>query len=45
MVDYSDAKKKTKILAHVEVNRMPDWKLDDFAKNYMLSGCGLKVIK
>lgn len=45
LIDYSSAKTKTKILAHHEVNKMPDYKLDYFAANYKLSGEGNKVIK
>jgi hypothetical protein len=45
MVDYSSAKKKTKILAHMSIDNMPDWKLDHFVANYKLSGDGHKVIK
>jgi hypothetical protein len=45
MVDYSSAKKKTKILAHMSIDGMPDWKLDRFVTNYKLSGDGHKVIK
>jgi hypothetical protein len=45
LIDYSSAKDKTKILAHAEVKRMPDWNLDSFTANYKLSGDGHKVIK
>jgi hypothetical protein len=45
MVDYSSAKKKTKILAHMSIDGMPDWKLDRFVTNYKLSGDGHKLIK
>jgi hypothetical protein len=45
LIDYSSAKDKTKILAHAEVKRMPDYKLDSFTANYKLSGDGHKVIK
>ncbi len=45
LIDYSSAKDKTKILAHAEVDRMPDYKLDFFAANYWQSGEGHKVIK
>lgn len=43
MIDYSDGKRLTKIKYHIKVDQMPDWKLDGFAKNYKLSGDGLKV--
>lgn len=45
MIDYSDAKKLTKVQSHLDVNRMPDYKLDTFVANYKLSGEGNKVIK
>jgi len=45
MIDYSSAKRMTKIKYHIKVDQSPDWKLDDFAKNYKLSGDGHKVIK
>lgn len=45
MIDYSNAKSKTKILAHNEIKRMPDYKLDKFVANYKLSGDGHKIIK
>lgn len=45
LVDYSDAKKLTKIKAHLEVDRMPDFKLDWFVTHYKLSGDGHKIIK
>lgn len=45
MVDFSSAKKKTKILAHMSIDGMPDYKLDRFVTNYKLSGDGHKVIK
>ncbi len=45
MIDFSSAKNKTKILAHNDVNRMPDYKLDYFVANYKLSGDGHKTIK
>lgn len=45
LIDYSSAKDKTKKLAHVEVNQMPDHKIDWFVANYKLSGDGHKVIK
>ena len=44
MVDYSAAKKRTKDLAHLSIDGMPDWKLDKFVANYKLSGDGHKVI-
>jgi hypothetical protein len=45
LIDYSSAKKKTKILAHMSTDGLPDWKLDQFVVNYKLSGDGHKVIK
>lgn len=45
MIDYSSATYKTKLLSHIEVDRMPDYKLDTFVANYKLSGEGHKVIK
>lgn len=45
MVDYSAAKKRTKDLAHMSIDGMPDWKLDRFVANYKLSGDGHKLIK
>lgn len=45
MIDYSSAKDKTKILSHIETDRIPDYKLDFFATNYWQSGEGNKVIK
>lgn len=45
LIDYSDAKRLTKIKYHLEVNQVPDYKLDSLAANYKLSGEGLKVIK
>jgi hypothetical protein len=45
LIDYSSAKKKTKILAHMSTDGLPDWKLDRFVTNYKLSGDGHKVIK
>jgi hypothetical protein len=44
MIDYSSAKSRTKILAHMSIDGMPDWKLDTFVSNYRLSGDGHKVI-
>jgi len=45
LIDYSSGKKKTKILAHHEVDKMPNYKLDFFAANYWQAGVGNKVIK
>lgn len=45
MIDYSDAKYKTKLLSHIDIDRMPDYKLDKFVANYKLSGDGHKIIK
>ena len=45
LIDYSDAKRKTKILSHRQVDIMADHKLDYFAANYKLSGEKNKVIK
>jgi len=45
LIDYSEAKKLTKVKAHLDVDRMPDFKLDWFVTHYKLSGDGHKVIK
>lgn len=45
LIDYSDAKRLTKIKYHLEVDQVPDYKLDSLTANYKLSGEGLKVIK
>lgn len=45
LIDYSDAKRLTKVKYHLEVDKVPDYKLDYLAANYKLSGDGHKVIK
>jgi len=45
MIDYSDAKPRTKLLHHGIVDRKPDGLLQFWAEDYRLSGEGLGVIK
>lgn len=45
MVDYSDAKSKTKRLHHGIIDRKPDGLLQFWAEDYRMSGLGLGVIK
>lgn len=45
LIDYSDAKRLTKVKYHLEVDRVSDYELDYLAANYKLSGDGHKVIK
>jgi hypothetical protein len=45
MINFSSAKDMTKRKYLMEVEKMPDWKLDFFCSDYSMSGSGLKVIK
>lgn len=45
MVDYSDAKPKTKRLHHGIIDRKPDRLLQFWCEDYRMSGLGLGVIK
>lgn len=45
MIDYSDAKPKTKRLHHGIVDRKPDALLQFWCEDYRMSGEGLGVIK
>jgi len=45
MVDYSDAKLRTKRLHHGIIDRKPDALLQFWAEDYRMSGEGLSVIK
>lgn len=45
MINFSSAKDMTKKKYLMEVEKMPDWKLDFFCSDYSMSGNGLKVIK
>jgi transcription elongation factor GreA-like protein len=45
MIDFSDGKPDTKKLHHNAVDRKPENLLQFWARDYWLSGLGLKVIK
>jgi len=45
MIDYSDAKPKTKIRHHIAVDLKPDALLQFWAEDYRMAGLGLEVIK
>lgn len=45
MIDFSDGKPKTKKLHHLAVDRKSENLLQFWARDYWLSGKGLKVIK
>ena len=45
MIDYSDAKPKTKIRHHRAVDLKPDALLQFWAEGYRMAGLGLGVIK
>lgn len=45
MIDYSDAKPKTKLKHHGAVDRKPDALLQFWAEDYRMAGLGLGVIK
>lgn len=45
MIDFSDGKPDTKKLHHSAVDRKPENLLQFWARDYWLSGLGLKVIK
>jgi hypothetical protein len=44
MIEYSDAKKDTKLTYLNKLNLIKPFKLDVFAVNYKLAGEGMKVI-